>query len=135
VHWGNWYILRSDHEFGWPGANSVLSLYGTMQAGHRILIDSPARVRKVDVAVGQLIAELRHILILHYCWDRNHLGYAIRDYQRAQAVGVSNSTYEGLLGLAERTTNICLRELDNARKDRESTHACVTASAVVATSP
>jgi hypothetical protein len=49
---------------------------------------------------------------------------------------VSNGTYHGLLGLAECCTWANLAKiLDNRRREREISNTCVTASAVVATSP
>ena len=130
MEWGNWYISLSAHEFGWPGANSVLNLYGSMRAEHRILFDSPRRVRKIDVAAGQLIEQLRRILVLHYCWDRDRKGYVIKDHVRAQVLGVSNSVYLSLLGLAECAANSSLEDLDNGVHSSDSLHTCVIAPAI-----
>lgn len=101
VNWGNWYILRSAHEFGWPSADALLLEFGAMFADHRVLHDTPRRVRAVDIAAGQLISELRQVLVLTYCWDRDLRGYPITDFRRAQVVGTSMGGFDSLLGLAE----------------------------------
>src|SRR5688500_1188017 len=86
VNWGNWYILRSTHEFGWPSADSLLSEWGMLFAQHRVLIDVPKRVRAVDISVGLLIEQLRRTLVLTYCWDRDMRGYPINDFKRSKAM-------------------------------------------------
>jgi hypothetical protein len=101
VNWGNWYILRSSHEFGWPSADALLAEFGSMIADHRILIDMPRRVRAVDLSVGRLMDELRRVLVLTYCWDRDLRGYPISDFRRSQAMGTSMGGFDSLLCLAE----------------------------------
>lgn len=120
VNWGNWHILLSDHEFGWPDADSVLAIHADQHLGsHRVLIDMPARVREVDLSVAQAIEDLQNVLKLTYCWDRDKRGYPVSDFRRAQALGVSIVSYDGLLALAERVTEPIWDELRRAVKRQQ----------------
>jgi hypothetical protein len=102
-----------------------------MQMGHRVLMDAPARVRIVDMAVGMLVVGFRRLLVLQYCWDRDRDGYVIKDAQRARALGVGSARYEEMLGTAEQSAwqNIEIL-IDRQAVAVQSSASCVTASAV-----
>lgn len=69
--WGNWYIWKTGHELGWTSHNHLLSYYGLFVNGHKILFDTPERVRFVDVALGgRFPEELRAALAIEYWWHR-----------------------------------------------------------------
>jgi hypothetical protein len=89
--WGNWYILRTAHEFGWSSQFACLNYFGLFVGGHKVLFDTPSHVRFVDVAVGQLPELLRKALALEYWWHRDlTTGYEIPERDKAMALNLES---------------------------------------------
>lgn len=116
--WGNWYIKRTAHDFGWPSHNSCLGYFGLFVGGHKILFDTPAHVRFVDVSVGQLNELLRQALALHYWWHQDlHTGEHITDRQRADALGLSTpSQFREVLRTARLVAQRSMQAIDLRRE-------------------
>jgi hypothetical protein len=115
--WGNWYIMRTSHEFGWASHWAVMNYFGLFVAGHKILFDTPERVRRVDIAIGTLPALLREALALGYWWHRDMKGRPITDAMRANAMDLaSTSQYGEVLRTAKLCAEKALDLLDLRRK-------------------
>ena len=100
--WGNWYIMRSSHEFGWASQFACLNYYGLFTRGHKVLFDTPIAVRSVDIAVSQLPFPLRQALALKYWWHRDLKGSLITDRLRAETIGLgSPSSFKEVLRTAK----------------------------------
>ncbi len=117
--WGNWYIQRTSHEFGWGSQWAVLNYYGLLSAGHKVLFDTPEHVRVVDVAVGQIHELLRNSLVLRYWWHRDaKSGEVITEKQRAEALEMSSaSQFAEVVRTAKLLVEKQLETLDYRRRN------------------
>lgn len=116
--WGNWYILRTAHEFGWASHYACLNYFGLFVNEHKILFDTPKHVRLVDVAVGRLHELLRQALALDYWWHRHLTGDEVTDRERAYAMGLkSPRQFDDFRRVAEKLAEYEIERLDVARKN------------------
>jgi hypothetical protein len=117
--WGNWYIKKTGHDFGWASHYACLNYSGLFIGGHRILHDTPAHVRFVDLALGGRFPEdLRRVLVVEYWWDRDiKTGERITTREKAQAMGMeSPSQFKEVVRTAKWLAQRTLGALDYRRE-------------------
>ena len=116
--WGNWYIKRTSHEFGWSSHYSCLNYFGLLIAEHKILFDTPSHIRFVDIAVGRVPQPLNDALALEYWWFRDlKTGAEITERRKAEVLGLeSPSAFREVVRTARWVAQTAMNALDLRRE-------------------